>query len=293
VPYAIKTLGVGLLEALGSRSGVLGPMLAPLHLSLVRGLVQGALAIDTTGDERNLQHFADRFGLGRDKIALVGNAVDTARFYPAPAHQARALLGIERFDPVIGFVGARPWERGGMQLIEAAPALLQKYPALGVVVVGPDSEDRPLRRRAEELGVLDHCLLPGYVPFEHIPQYINAFTVGVSLLLAFDTVQYGIEELKIRQYTACGKPAIAGLRTNGYLEAAGLGTLVDPRNNVAIVQALNHWLSKSPAELEALCDRAVAYARAHLAVQHTIEKRLAFWEERLRLLAEITGTRAG
>jgi len=277
LPYAIKTLGTGGLNALEHR-GWLARALAPLNRWMFRRLVGGALAADTDS-ALHAEELRERLGQGEEKIVWIDNAVNTLRFAPRPPEEARRTLGLEGFEPVVGYVGSRPWERGGAQLVEAAARLAKQHPRLGVVIVGAGEPVAALRRRAAELGIAERCRFAGYVPYRQIPLYVNSLDAGVSLSLRPERAVNS--ELKVRQYLACGKPIVISPGSNEFVPAEGFGSVVAPEDVDAITAALERWLALGPAEREAFAKRAAAYMHEHLSMAAAIDRRLRLWSERM------------
>ena len=261
LPYVIKTLGTGALDAL-ERRGALARMLAPLNRWMFHSIVSRALVADTDSDGHAVA-LRRRLGLGEREIVWIDNAVNTGRFHPMSSAAARRELGLERFDPLIGYVGSRPWERGGAQLIEAAAKLLPRHPALGVVIVGSGEPVEGMKRRAAELGIAERCHFAGYVPYRRIPRIVQSLDIGVSISLLPERAVNS--ELKVRQYLACGKPIVISPGGNEFVREQGFGTVVEPGDLDAIAAALERWLARAPAERDAFAARAAAlHARAPL-----------------------------
>jgi glycosyltransferase involved in cell wall biosynthesis len=279
LPYAIKTLGTGGLNALDHRSHPLARALAPANRALFRRLVAGALAADTDS-QLHAAELRRRLGQSEEKIVFIDNAVNTERFKPGTRDAARRALGLEGFDPVLGYVGSRPWERGGAQLLEAAAKLVPAHPKLGVVIVGAGEPVAAMQRRAAELGIAERCRFAGYVPYRQIPLYVGSLDVGVSI--SFGVERQVNSELKVRQYLACGKPIVISPGSNEFVTAEKFGTVVEPRDLDAITRALAGWLALGPAEREAFEARAARYMHEHLSMAAAIDKRLRLWGERMR-----------
>jgi glycosyltransferase involved in cell wall biosynthesis len=277
LPYVIKTLGTGALDALEKR-GAFARLLAPLNRAMFRSIVRRALVADTDSDGHAIA-LRERLGLTEREIVWIDNAVNTGRFHPAPREQARKELGLERFDPLLGYVGSRPWERGGAQLIEAAARLAPRYPKLGVLIVGGGEPVEGMKRRAAELGVAERCHFAGYVPYRRIPRVVQSLDVGVSISLAPERAVNS--ELKVRQYLACGKPIVVSPGGNEFVTEQGLGAVVPPRDIDAITAALEHWLALAPAERDAFAARAARYMHEHLSMAVAIDRRLRLWSERM------------
>jgi len=278
LPYAIKTLGTGALNVLHERAGWVGDALAPWNQAMFRRLVEGALAADTDS-VLHAEELRRRLGQDEEQIVWIDNAVNTGRFRPGGQAEARTRLGLEAFDPIIGYVGSRPWERGGAQLVEAAATLVRDHPRLGVVVVGAGEPVAELRNRAEALGILERCHFPGYVPYRRIPDYVRALDLGVSLSVRPERQMNS--ELKVRQYLAAGKPIVISPGSNEFVVEQGFGTVVDPTDIPAITRAIAAWLAQPDLERVAFAERTGAYMHEHLSMANAIARRLRLWGARM------------
>lgn len=285
IPYALKTLGQGLINVLNERGGWLGKSLLGVNRRLVKQLLSQALLADSVSvaQVEFLQQILD---INSQKIVWIDNAVNINRFFPSSPPEARKELGILAFDPIIGYVGTRPWERGGMQLVEAAPRLLAKYPNLGLVILGDGRELETLKKRGHELGVEDHCLFTGYVPFDQVPLYINSLDVGVSISLRDD--RRAASELKVRQYLACGKPVVVSPGSNDFVAVKNFGSIVEPTDLEAITVELDRWLSLTVAERSEFSRKTTQYICHNLSMEAAVARRLNLWAERYSLRQQAT-----
>lgn len=279
MPYALKTLGQGVINVL-SEKGKLWQSLSGVNQWLFKQLVNAAIVADSVS-VMQVNYLQQVLAIGSNKIVWVDNAVNTNRFVPSSTQTARLELGLINFDPIIGYVGTRPWERGGMQLVEVAPRLLSKYPNLGLVILGDGTELETLKQRACELKIEEHCVFPGYVPFHKVPCYINSLDIGVSISLRSN--RRAASELKVRQYLACGKPVVVSPGSNDFLTTSKLGSIVQPTDLETITAELDHWLSLPNKEKLKLAHRASQYAQDCLSIEHALSKRFELWAERLPL----------
>ena len=110
---------------------------------------------------------AARVGIGAPgRVELLGNGIDLARFdraaIPAGLLAAtRRELGIAEAAPVVGFVGRLVAEKGIGELMEAARAVLERFPDARFLVIGPPEPDKADAIGAEaaaRLGV-DHAFV--------------------------------------------------------------------------------------------------------------------------------------
>lgn len=283
VPYAIKTLSIGAFDAFHMRSGVqglIGPALAPWNERLYRDLIRGATAVDTCTDA-DVAFFSARFDFAPGQLRKVENATNVTRFQPRPAAEARQEVGLGRFEPVVGYAGGRPSTRGAAQMVEIAPALRERFPNLGIVIVGDGDGVPELRERARALGVSDCVVFVGVVPYQRVSTYVSTFDVGFSFDLKSNTDRIGNSSQKVLQYVAAGLPVVSGPGGNEFLETEGLGTIREADDLDGIRDATLRWLTLSEAERAALCERATRYAREHLSVEARLQERVEFWTEQL------------
>jgi glycosyltransferase involved in cell wall biosynthesis len=268
-----------MINTLNERLGPLGKALGTANRLLAKQLLAGAVLADSV-TQAQVQFLREVLDVREpDRIVWIDNVVNTGRFQPARAAQVRKDLGLDRFSTIVGYVGTRPWERGALQLIETAPRLLHSFPDLGIIILGDGSGIAALKRRAQELGVLDHCVFTGYVPFDQVPSYINSLDVGVSINLRAD--RSAASELKVRQYLACGRPVVLSPGSNDFVIGQGFGSVVQATDLDGIARALESWLSLSPEAREEFCSRTTRYVRDHLSLEAAIDRRLALWSGKL------------
>jgi len=280
VPYAVKTAGDGrgFTDNVGFK-GRIARLLAPLNLLLLRKILNRALAVDACTE--SLLRLQEReYGVPRERLLLVGNATNLERFSPRDIQSTRRLIHIDRFGPILGYAGCRPDERGGMQMLEVASRLLDDYPQLGVVIAGaPGAES--LRKRARELGIEDRAVIPGQVPYEQIPAYVNSFDVCFALDRPDRFRRVGNSYQKVRQALANGKPVVTYAAKGTALVQEGLVEVSHPHDLDSIEKAVRRILARDEDTKRLHAARAIAYAREHLSLQAALDRRLDFWKRRL------------
>lgn len=278
IPYAIKTLSQATVTVLEEHSLAYRMLFSGLNVALIRDIVSGAIISDVCSRPM-IEYFVGKLGIDADRFEWIDNAVDTARFSPAAASEARAEAGLTRFGAVVGYIGSRPSQRGARHLVELAPRLLANHPDLGIVVVGDGPGLDALKDRAVELGVRDKCVFTGQLPFEEVPLYCNALDVGVSISDRAD--RFAAAELKVRQYLACGKPVVATGGSNEFLEEHGLGSTVTVSEPDGIERELSRWLSLSPLDRDRFTLQARRFACDHLSYEAAVRRRLGLWSDLL------------
>jgi teichuronic acid biosynthesis glycosyltransferase TuaC len=73
----------------------------------------------------SLLDLAKQFGLSPEKATVIGNGVDSDRFYPVDQQEARAKLNLPSDGKVIVSVGGLVERKGFHRVIEQMPALLR------------------------------------------------------------------------------------------------------------------------------------------------------------------------
>jgi len=178
-------------------------------------------------------------------IRVIPNGVDIDVFRPMPVAEAREVLSVPRDAAVAVFVGNLVAWQGVSTLLEAASIARRDLPGLRLYIVGDGIERKALEAMALQLGLGDSVRFLGRVPRDEVPRWIAAADVGVLPSTLRRNLRIGSSALKLREYLACGRPAIAtNLEGAGpMLEAAGVGVGVRgddaPDLGRALVSLLN------------------------------------------------------
>ena len=103
-------------------------------------------------------------GLQQEKVAVVYNGIDLAKFHPIENEAARATvrgaLGVGEHEPLLLFVGQIGMRKGVDTLLDAISLLRVEFPSATVAIVGARhsekeeaiSYERELRKRADQIG---------------------------------------------------------------------------------------------------------------------------------------------
>ena len=142
-------------------------------------------------------------GASSESVHILPNAIDSNRFqYPKSGRPVRARLGIEE-SIVIGHVGLfYRWDRLDV-LIEVVGAIRERHPNIKVLLVGDGPEMDNLRETACRLGMEREVVLPGPVPRDDVPGYIDAMDICVLP----DSNAFG-SPIALFEFMAMGKPCV-------------------------------------------------------------------------------------
>lgn len=176
------------------------PVLAPL----MRRALQRATRVLAVSD--SLRQVAIGLGLPPDRVRVVGNGVDLARFHPMPRDEARRQLGLATDAPVLISVGGLVERKGFHRVIELLPALRARFPGLQYLVVGgpsPEGDMGPaLRQQVAELGLQDVVRFVGPVSPDGLRPLLAAANV-----FALATRNEGWANVFL-EAMACGLPVV-------------------------------------------------------------------------------------
>jgi glycosyltransferase involved in cell wall biosynthesis len=104
-----------------------------------------------------------------EQMKWLGNGIDLARFdrrrvADSTLEELRGEIGIDPNAPVIGFVGRLVEEKGILDLLQAAKAVIEAIPQAQFLIIGPYDEEKPDALRpevAERYGVAASCRFVG------------------------------------------------------------------------------------------------------------------------------------
>lgn len=249
------------------------PALRPLLLKALLGADRVFAVADA------LKQVVMSIGVPGDKITVVGNGVDTARFVPVDRDEARAALGLPANAPVLISVGGLVERKGFHRVIELLPRLRERWPGLIYLIVGgasAEGNNRPqLEQQVAQLGLGDTVRFLGSLPPDALKQPLSAADVFVLSTRNEGWANVFLEAM------ACGLPVVT-------TDVGGNREVVD-RDSLGIVVPFG-----DAAALEAALDQALATHWDRTAIRRHAEDNA--WDGRVDRLcqafAEIAG-RAG
>lgn len=113
-------------------------------------------------------------GISADKITIVPNAVDAARFQPVGSRD-RSLerqYGLEGMK-VLAFIGSFYAYEGLDLLVDAMPRLLAARPDVRLLLVGGGQVEGALREQIASLGLQEKVVMTGRVPYQEVESYYS------------------------------------------------------------------------------------------------------------------------
>ena len=205
-------------------------------------------------------------GVPADRITVVPNAVDGARFTPrARDERLAARLGIAPGEIVLGYISSMVRYEGIRYLVEATRLLRDRGRPVRLLLVGDGEERGALEERAAELGLLQDraAIFTGRVPHAAIEAYYSVIDLFVVPRTA-DRVSQLVTPLKPYEAMAMQR----------CLVVSGVGALLEivqegetgrsftPEDPVSLADALEPLLD-DPAERDRLGRNARAWVLEH------------------------------
>ncbi|HLC40684.1 MAG TPA: glycosyltransferase family 4 protein, partial [Methylomirabilota bacterium] len=147
-----------------------------------------------------------RYGVNAEKVRLIPSGTDPEHFAPRDPMESRRRLGLSEEGFLVTFVGVLYEHQGVSTAIRALAEVRSRCPSTRLLVIGGGPDRARLEAQAESLGVRSAIDFVGAVPYERVPDYINAADCCVAPFVAS---RGETSPLKLFDYLACGRPVVA------------------------------------------------------------------------------------
>jgi glycosyltransferase involved in cell wall biosynthesis len=211
-------------------------------------------------------------GRDPDDVFVLPNATDAVRFDPSRVVPKRLATGL-----VFGFVGYVTAWAGLDELLWAVSKARERGEDISAVIVGGGPQLPELRKQATALGIADHVVFTGNVPWSEVPALMAGFDVGLSGQRVMEIGAMYHSPQKLYEYQAMGLPVVASAHPDAVklLGANDSGWLFGSGDRDALLEAV--MAAARAGDLPARGERA----RVDLLAHHT-------WEVRVKqLITEI------
>lgn len=281
VPLLLKTLaGYGIFSAEAEpRFRAIAWGLRPLY----QYAISRAVIADTVS-HAYVRWLQEEFRIPPDRLTLIPNGANTTTFRPGERSEARRIVSLERFDVLIGYVGALHGWRNLPQLIDAfAQASLPD--GVGLVFVGEGPSRQDLQAQVNARGLADRVVFTGHVPYTTVPVYMQALDVAVDLTVIDMKLRDGSSVVgsfsqKIPQYLASGLPVLAwDVPDNRFIADEDLGALARYRHDRDLVDAIERLTALDPDSRVQMGGRSRRYAEEHFSAAALARRRLDLWQQ--------------
>lgn len=210
-------------------------------------------------------------GVPAEKLTVIPNGVDTARFRPGDAAAARRQLGLGP-GPLVVCVSRLSFEKGVDVLIESARHLRGTLPEARVVIVGEGAQRPALEALIASAGLATHVRLVGAVPHADVATWMTAADA-----IAMPSRREGHPNAAM-EALACGRPLVASrVGALGELITEPRGITVAAGDVAALARALHDALRRSwdHAAIAASVQEQ-SWARAAAAYERVLRRAASF-----------------
>ena len=148
-------------------------------------------------------------GIAPEKFTVIANAVDIEQFtYGVAADELLKLqLGLQG-KIVLGFIGSFYAYEGLSLLLEALPIILQKQPAIRLLLVGGGPQEALLKKKVQELGLEGDVIFTGRINHQQVQRYYNQVDIFIYPRLSMRLTEL-VTPLKPLEAMAQGRLVVA------------------------------------------------------------------------------------
>lgn len=203
-------------------------------------------------------------GVPPERIDVIPNGVDTARYYRADEPPPLPPLARKEGEFLVGYLGNFGAGQALTQVLDAAQALAGDT-SIRFVMAGDGPEREKVHARAAELGLGNVSIHPP-IPKDQTRAFYNACDVCLVPLAPVAIFQETIPS-KIFEVMACERPVVASLGGEGarIVEESGGGVVTAPGDGPAIAEAILGLRAMSAEVRAEMGRRGRAYVGAYYA----------------------------
>jgi glycosyltransferase involved in cell wall biosynthesis len=212
-------------------------------------------------------------GVDPAKIEVIGSAVDLERFKPPRDRKKfRREIGVGDTAPLIGNVGMIRPDKGQLELVKAAPLVLEKRPDARFVIVGQGTgilkRGINVRNAIDRAGLADKIIMAGY-------RWDTPDVYAACDIIVIASLRTEASPIVLREAFASGRPVIATKVGDipEIVQHRENGLLIEPGNTTALAAAILEFISDP--QLAAYCAaNGLRYAREHFSFDKMMEAKL-------------------
>jgi len=190
-----------------------------------------------------------RYGVPESKLSVIESGSNLHLFKPMNMKACKKLLNLNSDHTYIGFVGTFFQYQGIHTLIDSAGEVISRFPTTRFLIVGDGVMKNEWVGKAKSAGLEDYFIFPGQVPYNEVPNYINAMTVCVA---PFTGYRGETSPLKLFDYFACAKPVVSSdiPSVHQILLDSKAAILVTPEDSTVLAKAINDIISDDKKQSE-------------------------------------------
>lgn len=222
----------------------------PLFGAMARRAVAGAAHVTSCSGELRDRLLRVAGAEHSERILLVPNGTDlTPRQEEASAERVRRRLGLSRDERPVVAVGRMVHKKGFRFLIEAVPAIRERFPEARIVIGGGGDLLDEHRARVRRLGLEETVLFPGPLTHDEVLELIALAEVFVMPSVRDARGNVDGLPIVVLEAMAAAKPVVAsGISGIPMAVRDGeTGLLVPERDPAALAEAVSRLLASPEA----------------------------------------------
>jgi glycosyltransferase involved in cell wall biosynthesis len=158
---------------------------------------------------KSFENYVKSKGIKDENIQMVPECVDVSRFSPHSRNKdIRKKYGVREEEILLLFHGVVEPLKGLDVLLEHFSQAIQDFPTVKLMIAGSGSSLEYLKRKAAKLGIAQHIIWAGWIPFSEITDYIAACDVGVPMRSSNFANNFVVTSALL-QYWSREKPVLA------------------------------------------------------------------------------------
>jgi len=182
-----------------------------------------------------LKKFPYKYYVDPDKFTLIENGIDRHEFCPSPENRKklREQYNISQDVPLVVSVARLIKQKGVEQAIHGFNKLLTITDNVRFLIVGDGREKKKLESLVDELNIRDKVIFVGAIQYAELPMYYQ-----MSDVILFPTLRMEGAPLNILEALSVGLPVVASHYLTGSRQISEQIIFVDPRDPIAVSEAL-------------------------------------------------------
>jgi len=189
------------------------------------------------------RELVEQHGIDPAKIEVIGSAVDLEKFKPPRDRiKFRREIGVGDETPLIGNVGMIRPDKGQLELVKAAPIVLENCPDARFVIVGQGTgilkRGINVRNAIDRAGLADKIIMAGY-------RWDTPDVYAACDMIVIASLRTEASPIVLREAFASGRPVIA-TKVGDIPEIVRNrenGLLIEPGNTQALASAILEFIS--------------------------------------------------
>ncbi len=214
-------------------------------------------------------------GLHENKVIVIHNGIDTARFSDIDGKAIRSEFNIPCDVPVIGTIGRLTLQKGIKYLIKATSVIKKRFPRITLFIVGDGPIREELQHYAKTFGLNRHAIFTGF------RRDVSSLLAAMDIFV-LPSLWEGLPNALL-EAMASGKPIITTdiPPIREVINSENVGILIPPKDSTALALSIESLLVNKTFAVS-LGNNAKNRAYSNFNIETTVKKYTELFKEILR-----------